>query len=303
MNPPSVFERQNEPEALTSARAFRRRYIIARRWRLLRVGTSITIGTVGVLVAFLHHEAADYVSALAAAWIVFSRTVLEPNEQRQRRHGAIAQELFDTEVFQLPWSTSATGPRPAPEDIRNWSHKQGEDELRDWYSDTRPAQHPVDVLLCQRATITWARQDHTTYAQVLRWIVGVVAAASLVLGMALSLSLAEYLLRLGVPVLPALLDILDVARGNSEVAAAKLRLESEADSLFTRARATATPPSEGDCRELQNGIFDTRLYAGVPSWMYRSTRSRRQQNMEDTVRAQVASLPPVLRQPVPTTQQ
>ena len=156
----SPYVRQNDPDALILVRAFRRRYTIAGRWRSVRVLTAFVIGTVGVLVALRYPSTADYISALAASWIVFSRIVLEPNESRERRYGTIAQELFDTKVFNLPWSRSVTGAKPAYEDILNWGRKQTEEGLRDWYPDTRPARHPTDVMLCQRATITWARQDH-----------------------------------------------------------------------------------------------------------------------------------------------
>src|SRR4051812_33699364 len=107
----SVFERQNRPDALRLGRAFRRRYAIARRWRLLRVGGGLVIGTVGVVLAMIEPSTGEYISAIAAAWIVLSRTVLDRHERGERRCGAIAQELFDTEVFVLPWSASAVGTR------------------------------------------------------------------------------------------------------------------------------------------------------------------------------------------------
>jgi hypothetical protein len=291
----SIFERQNEAEALSVARAFRRRYEVARRWRLLRVGIGLAIGTVGVLLALVEPSTEQYVSAVAAAWLVFGRTVLDGYEDRQRRRGALAQELFDTRVFELPWNMSAVGSRPAPEDIRNWGRKRADDGLRDWYADARPARHPLDVLLCQRSIITWARQDHATYADLLRWTAGIAFAATIILGVVLGLSLGEYLLRLGVPALPACLDVLDIAKANALVASTKARLERRADLLLERACASGTLPTLAECRELQDGIFITRLMPGVPSWMYAITRKERQRNMEDTVARQVAQLPATLR--------
>lgn len=291
----SIFERQNQPEALIAARAFRRRYAIGRRWRLLRVAVGLMLGSVGILVALLWHSTSDYVAAAAAVWLVFGRAILEAQEARERRHGAVAQERFDVDVFRLPWSPSVVGPQPAPEDLRDWGRKQAEDGLRDWYADARPAQHPIDVLLCQRSVITWARQDHTTYAHLLRWAVGIGLVLTLVLGVALDLSLGEYLLRLGIPALPAALDVLEIAEGSAKVAEVKTRLEREADALLSRAQATATAPSIAQCRDLQNGIYATRLVPGVPDWIYKLTRAQRQDNMEQTVRSQVDRLPSALR--------
>ncbi|HEY2333662.1 MAG TPA: S-4TM family putative pore-forming effector [Solirubrobacterales bacterium] len=295
MTATSIFERQNDPEALGLARAFRRRYAVARRWRLLRVGVGLLIGTVGVLLALLEPSTEEYVSAIAAAWLVFGRTVLDGYEERQRRCGALAQELFDTRVFDLPWSPSSVGSQPAPEDVRNWARRQGDEGLRDWYADARPARAPVDVLLSQRAIITWARQDHVTYAHLLRWAAGIAFTVTVVIGLVLGLSLGEYLLRLGVPVLPACLDVLDIAKANAQVASTKKRLERRADVLLVRARTSETPPTIAECRELQDGIYATRLLPGVPSWMYAITRGERQRNMEETVGHQASTLPAALR--------
>lgn len=301
MTATSIFERQNKPEALGLARAFRRRYAVARRWRILRVGVGLLIGTVGVLLALLEPSTEEYVSAIAAAWLVFGRTVLDGYEGRQRRRGARAQELFDTWVCELPWNPSAVGSRPAPEDVRNWARKEGEKGLRNWYADTRPALPPVDALLSQRAIITWARQDHTAYAHLLRWAAGIAFAATVVIGLILGLSLGEYLLRLGVPVLPACLDVLDIAKANAQVASAKKQLERRADELLEHARTTETPPTIAECRELQDGVYATRLLPGVPNWMYAITRSERQQNMEGTVEHQASTLPAALREGAPST--
>ncbi|MBS1891563.1 MAG: hypothetical protein JST59_09730 [Actinobacteria bacterium] len=295
MTASSISERQNEPEALAFARAFRRRYAVARRWRLLRVGVGLLIGTVGVFLALLVPSTEEYVSAIAAAWLVFGRTVLDGCEERQRRCGTLAQELFDTRVFELPWNTSAVGARPAPEDVRNWGRGRDDEGLRDWYPDARPARHPLDVLLCQRSIITWARQDHATYTDLLRWGAGLAFLATIVLGVVLGLSLGEYLLRLGVPVLPACLDVLDIAKANAQVARSKRRLEQRADLLLEGARTSGTMPTIAECRELQDEIYATRLMPGVPSWMYAVTRGERQQNMEDVVRSQVATLPAMVR--------
>jgi hypothetical protein len=95
--------------------------------------------------------------------------------------------------------------------------------------------------------------------------------------------------------LPAVLEVLDTAHANSQVAHAKIRREGEARSLLEHAENTGLPPTVDDCRQLQDGIYATRLLPGVPNWMYWFTRNARQQNMEDSVLKQVQRLPVGLR--------
>lgn len=291
----TIYERENEADALLYAHAFRHRYALARRWRGARIVTGALIGTVGVVVALMAPATADYIAAIAAGWIVFGRVVLAPNEVRERRCGAIAQELFDTHALDLPWSASVAGPRPAHQDVRRWGRRHTKDDVRDWWPDVSPAPHPLDVLICQRATITWARQDHAMYARVLRWGAGLAFAATVVLGLVLGLTLGDYLLRLGVPVLPAVLDILDIGTDNADLAKQKTHLELEARALFDQALSTPESITAAQCRDVQNGIFATRLRPGVPNWLYQRTRKNRQEDMEDVVRREVASLPYTLQ--------
>lgn len=140
----------------------------------------------------------------------------------------------------MPWSPGALGARPAPEDVRNWGRGESAEGLRDWYPDARPARRPVDVLLCQRSIVTWARQDHATYADFLRWSAGAIFGVTLILGVSLDLTLGEYLLRLGIPVLPGCLDVLDITKANAQVA------KGEEPARRSSQRAVGEGPRDGN---------------------------------------------------------
>jgi hypothetical protein len=295
----AIRERQNDRPALAAARAFRRRYMLARRWRTLRFAGSALIGTAGIALAlFGSASSAEYIGAIGAAWLLGSRIAMRPNERRRQHDGALAQEVFDTEVFRLPWNGTRAGRRPAPEDIANWGRRQSEEDLPDWYPDTNGANHPVDVLICQRAIVTWARQDHETYARLLRWVATAIGIGIIALALALDLSLGEFLLRLGLPYLPLAFEMLDVADENSRFAELKLRLEENADALFAEA-VDGTAPTVESCRQLQDEIFASRRGVGIPQWFYSVTRDGRQRNMEEVAAELVRKLPPSLKDEEP----
>jgi hypothetical protein len=290
-----IAERQNEPQSLRLARAFRRRYAVARNWRVLRLGVGVAIGSLGILLAALVHETTDYVAAVAGAWALISRSVLSQRERLEQDHGALAQEVFDTRVFQLPWNSTACGHSPAPEDIRCWGERQTEEGLRDWYADVSDALRPLDVLICQRSSVTWARQDHAAYAALLRVLVGAALSATVVGALAFNLTLGEYLLHLGLPALPATLDVLDIANINTELSRRRGRLEHEVDALLTRAVTSGQAPAETEARRLQDEIYASRRLAGVPGWFYKLTRERRERNMREAAGEQLELLPDRLR--------
>ena len=290
----SLTDRENSRSALGAACAFARRYKLAKRWRALRLIVGVLLGTVGVIVAVVKPSTSDYVAAAAAGWLVLSRTVLLSQEEREQHRGALAQEAFDVEVLRLPWNATATGPEPALEDLRSWGSHQDEEPLLGWYTDTEPAPFPIDAVICQRASLTWARQDHVAYARVLRVIVAAALLGTIAVGIALELSLGDYVLRLGLPVLPAVVDILDIAKVNDALGRKRALIADEADRLYTRTRQTGVLPTAADCRRLQDQIYASRTVIGVPGWFYGLTRSGRQRNMEEAVRDLVDRLPPSL---------
>ena len=75
--------------------------------------------------ALLVTSTGEYIAALAASWLVLGRTVLDRYETAQRRCGARAQEMFDTEVFRLQWNFTTVGKKPAGEDVRNSGARPG----------------------------------------------------------------------------------------------------------------------------------------------------------------------------------
>lgn len=291
----TIAERQNAPVALRAAKAFRRRYRVAKFWHTLRGGGGILLGTVGVFIALIKPSTADGIAAAAAGWAFVGRLLLVELERHFQGDGALGQEVFDTYVLQVGWNAAAAGDPPVAEDLINWGARQTEDGLRDWYPDTSEAIPPLDALICQRASLTWARQDHQTYALILRVVAIAAFCVTLILGAALKLSVGDYMLRLAVPMLPGVLDILDLARANSELGTRRKQAEQLALAMYSNARDTAVAPTVAECRSLQDEIYRSRRVIGPPSWFYFLKRSARQINMEQVADEQVTALPATLK--------
>ena len=104
--------------------------------------------------------------AISAAWLVIGRLVLTGLERHSNLQAVRVQELYDTELFHLPWNPALTGRRPTPDDVATASrHIKDQSPYLDWYSiDLGDTPWPGDVLLCQRQSSVWSRRDHRAYA-------------------------------------------------------------------------------------------------------------------------------------------
>jgi predicted pore-forming effector associated with SMODS systems len=156
----------------------------------------------------------DLVAAVSAGWLVLGRTLLTVMEQRSTLAAVRVQELYDTELFHLPWNAALAGRRPSPDDIAAAArHITDDADYRKWHGiDLGSTTWPGNVLLCQRQSMAWSRRDHRAYASTIliagtAWfLVGVIIA------LVRDLSLADYLIKIFLPSAPAFVDSVDLAR-------------------------------------------------------------------------------------------
>jgi hypothetical protein len=289
----TVPERQNAPDARVSSRAFSRRYRAAKRWLSLRFGVSILVGTVGVALVWLVPETGYWVSAFAAAWIVASQLILRPTEKAAQLEGARAQEDFDVRVLGLPWNKKIAGTRPSPEVLLEWGQK-GED-LVDWYPDVSGARAPVDCLICQRGSLMWAHRDHRKYANGLAALGASIVALSLLVGVLRELTLGDYLLYLGVPLMPAILDVFRASTQHRETSVHRGMLHERSERLLERSIEECELPEVEECREIQNDLFEARCRPGVPTWLYERSWIVRQEGLDEATARIIDRLPPELK--------
>lgn len=264
-----------------------RRYAAAARYywyaKLLHFGgrsVTVILALASPLVLLFSPDLGPALGAVAGGWLFVSRLVCEPWRQGLQLKGATAQEMFDCAVLKLEWNETVVR-RLAEEEIRSASGSMKRvGKIRDWYPTESPADWPESVLLCQRSNAVWARRQHRAYAWVLVgaavvwWIVGVVVAV------ADTATLADYLVIVGLPSLPALLDAGEFARAHLVDAQRREQVEDRASALLQAGEAT-----QQDLREIQDQLFELRRDAQlVPGWFYKLIRPKFEADMQYAAR-------------------
>jgi predicted pore-forming effector associated with SMODS systems len=70
--------------------------------------------------------------ASIAAWgalygvviMLLDELILDHEQKRWKRTAAVAQEMFDTSLFNLPWRRTKAGPKLTIADIHNWAERR-----------------------------------------------------------------------------------------------------------------------------------------------------------------------------------
>ncbi len=184
--------------------------------------------------------------------------------------------MFDCALLEIDWN-DALATRLSEEEIRSASGSmKGVEDVRDWYPTDQNMSWPLSVLSCQRANAVWARRQHSYYGRTLYGMAIAWGLIGMVVAVIDGASLASYLVTVGLPSLPALLDAVEFARGHFSDAERRQVIETRLNSLV-QAPSAAT---EQDIREVQDQLFQMRRDAQlVPKWFYKLLRPRFEQDM------------------------
>ena len=198
-----------------------------------------------------------------------------------RRHATAAmllQEMFDTELFGLPWNEHV-GEKISGSQMERLKATYRRDEKRDWYVDVSGLSRADAVMVCQRENLLWDSELR------LAWSGRVAAAAAmwLVIGIAIALvddwSTRQLFVRWIAPSLPLLLFVGVNAYGHWRVAIEKERTRGELDRILeNRSPKSLTPNRHTElmhkARTRQDKIADLRRHTErVPRWFYERRQS------------------------------
>ncbi len=283
---PSITAAQNSPRAVRLVSAMARLYSDAKaihHWRLALVLT-LAMGTAGTGLAV--PQVRPSLTAVGGLVLFVVALVVTGVEKRRRTLAVEVQEEFDTLVFQLPWNTVLVD-RPPRLVIEDAAARYTAGRAEDWYPGTGRVQRPLDILICQASNLGWGASSHRRWAGLLGALLALIAVTIAAVTWSAELSVGECVLTLLLPALAPAKEVIEMLRGNLEVAAAKESVERRILGLWKAAMGGATVTVE-ECRAIQDRIVQLRQStAYVPDWLDRRQRGQSEDAMRKSADALV----------------
>jgi hypothetical protein len=256
----------------------------AQRIQTLRMGISYGLAVAGIVTTVIRHTSAE-IALLGLLWSFVLTVAISPWLQRQHGRAVLVQEMFDCQLFQLPWRHALVGEKLQLHDIHRLAQRlrpatrRGREILEGWYVDTRGIPPPYDVLLCQLENAGWDIRLRRRYGGLavlcgLFWSIGGIAV-----GAVLQMTINDILLYWYVPSLGAATLTLQIIVDQYGVISEKERLLKIVNDVLSI--ADAAPLSDrrqrellSRAREIQDGLFVSRKRTlRAPRIMYRVFRS------------------------------
>lgn len=282
-------QRAAAARAGTLWKAYSRGYDLAGRWHTARVTGTSALALLAPIIAFWWPHTTDRIAVIAGVWLLMARAVFAPAEDWERNRAVNSQELFDTYVFELSWNASLAGRAPAEETIDKAARNKRGAAPTNWYADTEDLPRPLDVVLSQRSSAAWGRATHFAYAIILISLGAALLVAGVIVGAAAHVGLTNYVLRLFLPTVPALLDTIDLSRAHWATSQRKARIEAAADDLWATGVRTLSAVTVADCRQLQDQSYELRRHGPrVATWLYKLRHDSDEQAMRNAVAHRIA---------------
>ncbi len=272
---------QNGDPALQLLVAQRLTYTKAKRYLIARLVGMLLIAVVAPIAGAIWSNVAVLCGAAAGLWIFAGRTTLTTRQLNLIDQAAALQEKFDALVFAMP-DRAEREHMPSLEDIDKLVGSRTEvkrsaqvEKLRDWYPFTPGSDPCTSVAACQRANVSYSDSLLRTTARIWRLCVLAWAVVALALSLALHASVADLLLIVALPLLPAFLDIVEFTRNYDSASHSRRTTAGEIEDVIVRGRAT---PSASQLLVWQERIYELRrttpLVPDVVYWLHRKKNER-----------------------------
>lgn len=295
---------QNRRENLHFLAAQKAMYSHAKRifvWR--SVLTVPLIVLLSLVVQFLNSQSSFYKVdlswLLAFLSIVISLTEffwLSRCESNLQLRAAKTQEMFDTEVLQLPWNSVCVGTTVAPELIGTYTAPEKAQEenpalLRNWYPVTLQAlPNEAARLLCQRFNLWWDSDLRSRFSYLLLAVGVVLFAVLFIIGLASDLTVKTFVTNVLLPFSPFLLFALGQHRRNQDAIQNLDGLREHIETLWHQVVTSETPPEglDGESRRIQDRIFTNRKTSPlILDQLYYQSRDKQEKSMQDVAESYV----------------
>jgi hypothetical protein len=227
-------------------------------------------------------------------WTLAGTIWAAPLMRRLTRRAATAQEMFDRQLFGLPWNQGLVGNPIPPEEILAFAARLRSGDRLDrgilagWYDATAGLSYPIDVLVCQEQSVAWDGRLRQRMTLTLKLFAGVWIIAGCVAGIATHQTLLQTLINWYVPSLPLLAQTFQLSATQTAVSEERRRLREFIGNLLERAMtdSAATDWLVPHASSVQDGIFASRSVGGrAPALLYFIMRRRDDSHFEQVTAA------------------
>ncbi len=271
-----IQNKQNDEDLIKLLKAQRVAYSNAKKFQIIDF-ISMLVALAATAVVIFELEYANQLAVFGVFWTLIS-IVSEIYMNKQTKKGAIIQEQFDTELFEIPWNQILVGESNDITSTIQLGRKFGGDveKLKGWYSKEihLNLKQRIAILMCYKANSIWGMLQRNKFINFI-WIISILYYGGMVLLSVYKNTGIYDLAIILAPSLPFLVYGSSTIKTQKEIIINYRVITKAVDSLIENYKTDKEEPRTYQLRQIQDLFYTQRIIPHkVPNWFYNLFRKQ-----------------------------
>lgn len=278
-----ITTRQNNPNFIELLKAQRIAYSQCKTFQLFDV-VSVIIAVIFPVLTLKFPSYQNMINAFGVLWTI-AYLLTEIYRKNKTTQGAIIQEQFDTELYNLKWNEILCKDKVSIDTIQELASKYSKNDLTNWYSVKIGNSNPkeIAIILCQRINFSWEITQRRKFVTFLSIIASLYYLAYILIGFKNNIGFFDLLVMLSPSISFLIYSVLNILSLKSHIKSKNETLKF-IDKDLESYKVNRTLPTSEKLRQIQDVIFTERTVPEkVPDWFYRLKKSNNENFIDDLI--------------------
>ncbi len=279
----NITTKQNQRNLIDLLKAQRIAYSQCKTFQFFDL-VSICIAVMFPLLALEFPDSQNKINAFGVLWTI-AYLVTEIYRKNKTTQGAIIQEQFDTELYEMDWNSILCKEKESIDVIHKLSGKYSKNDLNNWYSLKIDSLLPkeIAVILCQRINFSWEITQRKHFVILLAILTSIYYLIFVAIGFHNNVGFYDLLVLLSPSISFLIYSVLNILSLNSHVKSKKETLK-QIDNELENYKTNRIIPNPQTLRQIQDVIFNERTAPEkVPDWFYRLYKSKNENFIDELI--------------------
>jgi hypothetical protein len=278
-----ITTRQNNPNLIELLKAQRIAYSQCKTFQLFDV-VSVIIAIIFPVLTLKFPAYQNMINAFGVLWTI-AYLLTEIYRKNKTTQGAIIQEQFDTELYNLKWNEILCKEKVSIDTIQELATKYSKNDLTNWYSikinDSNPKE--IATILCQRINFSWEITQRRKFVTFLTIIASLYYFTYIVIGFKNNIGFFDLLVMLSPSISFLIYSVLNILSLKSHIKSKNETLRI-IDKEIDNYKVNRSLPTNETLRQIQDVIYSERTVPEkVPDWFYRLNKTKNENFIDNLI--------------------
>lgn len=278
-----IITKQNNPDLIELLKAQRIAYSQCKTLQIFDL-VSIIIAIVFPVLTLKLPEYQNVINAFGVLWTI-AYLLTEFYRKNKTTQGAVIQEQFDTELYDMKWNEILCKDKVNIDTIQEVATKYSKNDLTNWYStkisNTNPKE--IAIILCQRINFSWEISQRKKFVIFLSCLAGLYYLSYVIVGFKFNIGFFDLLVVLSPSISFLVYSVLNILSLKSHIKSKNETLKI-IDREIEAYRNTRVVPITETLRQIQDVIFSERTVPEkVPDWFYRLNKNKNENFIDNLI--------------------